>query len=179
MFLITLSLLCMVAGDKTRLLLILYSFTGGDQPQIIEAFLDISTNEIYVTWFTNIANVMTITVSATNKASGTENCVTVNWNENTTSFKVDLPADYYVTVIAFDNCRQNFTSTPSLVTYYVNTKSSVEVKDSLTSKLLLPSEKTPVYTPTEHTTFTSQSLLNASSQQCSQDDKGICSIFSL
>ena len=103
--------ICVVAGDKTRLLLILYSFTGGDQPQIIEAFLDISTNEISVTWFTNIANVMTITVSATkNKASGTENCVTVNWNENTTSFKVDLPADYYVTVIAFDNCRQNFTS---------------------------------------------------------------------
>ena len=62
----------MVAGDKTRLLLILYSFTGGDQPQIIEAFLDISTNEISVTWFTNIANVITITVSATNKASGTE-----------------------------------------------------------------------------------------------------------
>ena len=135
---------------------------------INQACINKSTNEMFVTWSTNnINDIVSIIVSAKNTVTGVDICANVSWSETEVSFKInDEPADYYVTITVFNNCRQNFSSAPYPAS---STESSMET-------FLYTSTEALLSTSAAKPTSSSRSVSHFQTQQCSQNDRGKCTV---
>ena len=85
-------------------------YIGGDPPKILTAYCINENNTLQVTYWTNIVDIVNIIVIAKNNKTGIESSVVARWNERRVSITVEQQGAYYVTVVVFDTCRQNYNS---------------------------------------------------------------------
>ena len=134
-----------------------YLLTDGI-PEIDSATYDISTNELSVTWSTNMTNVITIAVIVMSSISETETIVIVRWDETNASIIVEPSLSYNVTVRMFNSCRQTISSQPLIVTGISTTSSFMETTFNtvlLTPTTALLTSTNSIFQGTPNATVTS------------------------
>ena len=151
-------------------------YLGHNSLKIISVTL--SDNSLYVQWTTDITNIITIIVTATNTDSGLKTTVVVEPDITEVSIPIiDSTASYDVSVTIYDNCWRVITSELNSNDTNEPLPSSTGIPESSTSSSSSSSvsEETCSYSPTSRVIQTSliyprQTTVFSPCEPCSDDD---------